>query len=157
MDGYEQYVNISNADLLETQNDLAKCQEQMQKEERIVNSLRVQRDLNKTELDRIAAEYAQLESELKSLTNAFNAKQQELDNLRIQAGHDAQRMAIERCEAQATTNVLILEVKKYEGLHRFMDLERDLIMRAQKDAAGLNPALSAQDAEAAEEHQRELE
>ena len=53
--------------------------------------------------------------------------------------------------------MLILEVKKFEGLHRFMDLERDLIMKAQKDAEGLNPAVSALDVEQAEARQRELE
>lgn len=44
----------------------------------------------------------------------------------------------------------MLEVKKYEGLHKFMDLERELIMQAQKDAFGLNPAISAQDIQEAE-------
>ena len=43
--------------------------------------------------------------------------------------------------------MLFLEVKKFEGLHRFMDLERDLIMKAQKDAEGLNPAVSPLDVE----------
>ena len=39
-------------------------------------------------------------------------------------------MAIELGQAQSQTNVLILELKKYEGLAKFMDLERDLILKA---------------------------
>ena len=57
----------------------------------------------------------------------------------------------------AFCNSLILEVKKYEGLHRFMDLERDLIMKAQKDAEGVSPVVSAQDVEQAENRMRELQ
>ena len=73
------------------------------------------------------------------------------------AGDEARKLAIELSQAQQTTNVLVLEVKKYEGLHRFMDLERDLIMKAEKDANGINPAVSALDVEQAEARQRELE
>ena len=59
-------------------------------------------------------------------------------------------MAVELGKAQAETNVLVLEVKKFEGLHKFMDLERDLILKAQADAKGLNPAVTSQDIEQAE-------
>ena len=59
-------------------------------------------------------------------------------------------MAVELGKAQAETNVLVLEVKKFEGLHKFMDLERDLILKAQADAKGLNPAVTSQDIEEAE-------
>jgi len=38
-----------------------------------------------------------------------------------------------------------------------MDLERDLILKAQSDAKGLNPAISSQDIEQAEYRQQELE
>jgi hypothetical protein len=38
--------------------------------------------------------------------------------------------------------VLLLELKKYEGLHKFMDLERDMILQAQQDAEGFDPAVS---------------
>ncbi len=38
-----------------------------------------------------------------------------------------------------------------------MDLERDLIMKAQKDAAGMNPAITALDIEQAESRQQELQ
>ena len=43
-------------------------------------------------------------------------------------------MAVSLGKAQSETNVLILELKKYEGLAKFMDLERDLILKAQADA-----------------------
>jgi hypothetical protein len=68
---------------------------------------------------------------LNSLTYAFDQKQNELDKLRTQAGDDARKMAVELGKAQSETNVLILELKKYEGLAKFMDLERDLILKAQ--------------------------
>lgn len=38
-----------------------------------------------------------------------------------------------------------------------MDLERDLILKAQEDAKNLNPAISSQDIEEAEERQQQLE
>ena len=105
----------------------------------------------------MGAEFAILSKELNDLTFAFEEKQRELDVLRVQAGKDAHMLSIELCSAQKETNILVLEVKKYEGLHRFMDLERDLIMKAQADARGLNPAISSQDIEQAEYRQQELE
>lgn len=77
--------------------------------------------------------------------------------MRQQAGDDARRLSVELCAAQKETNVLVLEVKKYEGLHRFMDLERGLITKAIADAKGLNPGISSQDIEEAENRQAELE
>ena len=53
--------------------------------------------------------------------------------------------------------MLILEVKKYEGLHKFMDKERELILKAQADAKGYNPAIAAQDIEEAEARQEEID
>ena len=91
------------------------------------------------------------------VNQAFESKQRELDELRVQAGDDARRLSIELCQAQKETNVLVLEVKKYEGLHKFMDLERDLIMKAQADARRMNPAISSMDVEEAEQRQEELE
>lgn len=52
--------------------------------------------------------------------------------------------------------MLVLQVKKYEGLHKFMDLERDLILKAQQDARSINPGISVQDIEEAEAQHREL-
>ena len=49
--------------------------------------------------------------------------------------------------------MLVLEVKKYEGLHRFMDLERNLIAQAQNEADGLNPAISEQELDEAMDRQ----
>ena len=66
-------------------------------------------------------------------------------------------MAVELGKAQSETNVLILELKKYEGLAKFMDLERDLILKAQSDAQGLNPAITSQDIDDAEARQQVLE
>ena len=90
------------------------------------------------------------------MTKAFDDKQRELDDTRIQAGNDARKLGVELSQAQQTTNVLILEVKKYEGLHKFMDMERDLIMKAVKDAGGENPAYNF-DVNVAEARQQELE
>lgn len=87
--------------------------------------------MNGEELERLGADYSTLEKELNSLTYAFDQKQNELDKLRTQAGDDARKMAVELGKAQSETNVLILELKKYEGLAKFMDLERDLILKAQ--------------------------
>jgi len=86
--------------------------------------------MNQRDLDRLGLEYATLEKDLNDLTYAFENKQRELDELRVKAGDDARKLSVELYQAQLTTNVLVLEVKKYEGLHRFMDLERDLIMKA---------------------------
>lgn len=119
--------------------------------------LEAERRVKGEELQRLGTEYNQLDTELRTLTDAFDNKQRELDELRIQAGNDARKLAIELSQAQQTTNVLVLEVKKYEGLHRFMDLERDLIMKAQKDSEGVNPAVSSLDVEQAENRQKELE
>lgn len=77
--------------------------------------------------------------------------------MRIEAGNDARKLSIELCQAQKETNVLVLEVKKFEGLHKFMDLEREMILKAQEDARGLNPAISSQDLQEAEQRQEELE
>ena len=124
---------------------------QLDREKRITDTLENEKRLNDEELQRLGHEYGELKGELDGLTNAFENKQSELDELRKQAGDDARKLSIELCQAQKETNVLVLEVKKYEGLHKFMDLERDLIMKAQKDARGLNPAISNQDVEDAED------
>ena len=46
--------------------------------------------------------------------------------------------------------MLILELMKYEGLAKFMDLERDLILKAQMEAKGIDPVISGQDIEEAD-------
>ena len=86
--------------------------------------------MNAEELERLGADYQTLEKELNALTYAFDEKQRELDKLRTQAGEDARKMAVSLGKAQSETNVLILELKKYERLAKFMDLERDLILKA---------------------------
>lgn len=63
--------------------------------------------------------------------------------MRDKAGSDAKTLAIELSKAQSESNVLILELKKFEGLAKFMDLERDLILKAQMEAKGVDPVLSA--------------
>lgn len=102
----------------------------LEKEQRKTQALEQEKGFNNEELKRIGADYAQLDSELKQMTSAFDIKQRELDELRIQAGDDARKLSVELCSAQQQTNLMVLEVKKYEGLHRFMDLERTLIERA---------------------------
>jgi hypothetical protein len=59
----------------------------------------------------------------------FDQKQKQLDDLREKAGNDARRLALELGKAQSESNILLLELKKYEGLHKFMDLERDMILQ----------------------------
>jgi len=36
-----------------------------------------------------------------------------------------------------------MELKKYEGLVQFMELEKELITQAMEDARGVDPALAA--------------
>ena len=51
---------------------------------------------------------------------------------------------LELGRAQSESNVLLLELKKYEGMHKFMDREREMILQAQQDAEGFDPAISTQ-------------
>lgn len=156
-DSLQQILEDSVHESEATQRELSQLQSQLEKELHHTAMLEEEKRQKFEEVQRLGAEYSQLENELKELTDAFEGKQRELDDLRVKAGDDARKLAIELSQAQQTTNVLFLEVKKFEGLHRFMDLERDLIMKAQKDAEGLNPAVSALDVEQAEARQRELE
>jgi len=153
VDGYEQFVADSATELDDTQRELTIMQSTLEKEMRKTAALEQEKSINAIELNRIGTDFAQLDKELKDLTFAFENKQRELDELRVQAGDDARKLSVELCSAQQQTNLMILEVKKYEGLHKFMDLERDLIMKAQKDAAGMNPAITALDIEQAESRQ----
>jgi hypothetical protein len=50
---------------------------------------------------------------------------------------------VELGKAQTESNLLIMELKKYEGLVQFMELEKDLITQAMEDARGVDPALAA--------------
>ena len=77
--------------------------------------------------------------------------------VRKQAGNDLRKYSVELCQAQKETNVLVMEVEKYKGLHKFMDIERQMIMQAQTDAAGLNPAITSQNIDDAEHRQEKLE
>lgn len=103
---------------------------QLEKERRITETLENEKRLNDEELERLRTEYNGLAGELRNLEDAFENKQSELDDLRKQAGDDARKLSVELCQAQKETNILVLEVKKYEGLHKFMDLERELILQA---------------------------
>jgi hypothetical protein len=47
----------------------------------------------------LGAEFSQLDKELKDLTFAFENKQRELDELRVQAGDDARKLSVELCSA----------------------------------------------------------
>lgn len=129
----------------------------LEREKMRSQDLQNERDRNDDEIKVLKSDFNETQRQLNELTRAFENKQMELDHLRQEAGNDARRLAIELCAAQKETNVLVLEVKKYEGLHRFMDLERDLITKAIADAKGLNPAISTQDIEEAEARQAELE
>ena len=157
IDSYEDFVAESENDLAQTQEELNTLQKILEKEQRVTAGLEHERKLNQEELERLGNDYSSLEKELNNLTYAFDQKQNELDKLRTQAGDDARKMAVELGKAQSETNVLILELKKYEGLAKFMDLERDLILKAQQDAAGMNPAITSQDIDEAESKQEMLE
>lgn len=93
----------------------------------------------------------------KKLEYDFDLKQKQLDDLREKASNDARKFAMELGKAQSESNVLLLELKKYEGLHKFMDLERDMILQAQQDAEGIDPAISTQNVAASETRRRQLE
>ena len=157
IDSYELFVADSERDLRQTEEELRTLQNILEQEQRRTAVLENEKKINAQELERLGSNYNTLEKELNTLTYNFDQKQNELDKLRTQAGEDARKLAVELGKAQSETNVLILELKKYEGLAKFMDLERDLILKAQADAKGMNPAITSQDIEEAEERREMLE
>ena len=157
IDSYELFVADSERDLRQTEEELRTLQNILEQEQRRTAVLENEKKINAQELERLGLNYNNLEKELNTLTYNFDQKQNELDKLRTQAGEDARKLAVELGKAQSETNVLILELKKYEGLAKFMDLERDLILKAQADAKGMNPAITSQDIEEAEERREMLE
>ena len=157
IDSYELFVADSERDLRQTEEELRTLQNILEQEQRRTAVLENEKKINAQELERLGSNYNNLEKELNTLTYNFDQKQNELDKLRTQAGEDARKLAVELGKAQSETNVLILELKKYEGLAKFMDLERDLILKAQADAKGMNPAITSQDIEEAEERREMLE
>jgi len=70
-------------------------------------------------------------------------KQTELDQLRLNASEESRRLSVELGKAQTESNLLIMELKKYEGLVSYMELEKDLITQAMEDARGVDPALAS--------------
>ena len=81
---------------------------------------------------------------------SYKKKQSELDIIRSKAADESRLLAIELGRAQSETNVLIMELKKFEGLAGFMQLEKDLILRAIEDAKGVDPSMAARGLEQAE-------
>ena len=71
----------------------------MVKETQITHTLETERQMNKEDLARLRAEYNELEGKLRDLTNAFEEKQKQLDDLRVQAGIDARKLSTELCAA----------------------------------------------------------
>ena len=59
---------------------------------------------------------------------SYKNKQIELDQIRVRASDESRELEIELGKVQSETNVLIMELKKYEGLAGFMQLEKDLIL-----------------------------
>jgi hypothetical protein len=49
-----------------------------------------------------------------------------------------------------------MELKKYEGLAGFMQLEKDLILQAMEDAKGIDPGLAARGVEKAEARRNQI-
>jgi len=100
IDGYKQFVTDSTEENDATQRELTILQSQLEKEQYHTSMLDEEKRLKGQELSRLGAEYAQLEKELGDLTGAFEQKQRELDELRVQAGDDARKLAIELSQAQ---------------------------------------------------------
>jgi hypothetical protein len=73
----------------------------------------------------------------------YKAKQVELDEIRQRAAEQNRGLAVELGRAQSETNILIMELKKYEGISNFMTLEKELILRAMEDAKCVDPGLAA--------------
>lgn len=65
---------------------------------------------------------------LDNLMTSYKNKQVELDQIRVRASDESRQLEIELGKVQSETNVLIMELKKYEGLAGFMQLEKDLIL-----------------------------
>jgi hypothetical protein len=61
----------------------------------------------------------------------------------MNASEEAKRLLIDLGKAQAESNLLIMEIKKYDGIVQFMELEKDLITKAMEDARGVDPGLAA--------------
>lgn len=81
---------------------------------------------------------------------SYKNKQVELDQIRVRASDESRQLEIELGKVQSETNVLIMELKKYEGLAGFMQLEKDLILQAMEDAKGIDPGLAARGVEKSE-------
>ena len=77
--------------------------------------------------------------------------------MRSKASEDARNLALELSKAQSETNMLIMELKKYEGLVGFMGMEKDMIRKAMEDAEGVDPALAARGLDAAESRMDAIE
>ena len=60
-------------------------------------------------------------------------------------------------KAQSEANVLIMELKKFEGVSSFLTLEKDLILRAMEDSKNIDPALAARGVEQAEARRQQIE
>jgi hypothetical protein len=64
----------------------------------------------------------------------------ELDTIRIKASEENRNLEVELGKAQSESNVLVMEIKKFEGIAGFMQLEKDMILQAMSDAKGIDPA-----------------
>ena len=84
---------------------------------------------------------------LDNLIAGYKSKQVELDQIRVQAAEESRQLAIELGKAQSETNVLIMELKKFEGTAGFLQLEKDLILRAMEDSKNVDPGLAARGVE----------
>jgi len=91
------------------------------------------------------------------LLNSYKNKQVELDQIRIKASDESRHLEIELGKAQSETNMLIMELKKYEGMASFMQLEKDLILQAMEDAKGIDPGLAARGVEKSELRRNQIE
>lgn len=116
-----------------------------------------ERDLNAAELERMGKQYQTQKAQLDQLLASYKSKQMELDQLRTTASEDARRLSTELGKAQNESNLLIMEIKKYEGLVNFMSTEKNLILRSLQDARNLDPGLAARGLDMAERRMAELE
>lgn len=99
-DNLQQILEDSVHESEATQRELNQLQSQLDKELHHTAMLEEEKRQKYEEVQRLGAEYSQLENELKELTDAFEGKQRELDDLRVKAGDDARKLAIELSQAQ---------------------------------------------------------
>lgn len=108
-------------------------------------------------MDRLGKEFTTQKTMLDNLMTSYKSKQVELDQIRASAAGESKRLAVELGKAQSEANVLIMELKKFEGISGFLGLEKELILRAMEDSKSVDPALAARGVEEADSRRLQIE